>query len=788
MVARIELRRRRLGTLVAMLLVGFVATLTLAAVAGARRSASALRRFDTATSTSNLDVLVSSYTPAQLAAVRDIPGVEGVGVVNLMFVQPTDPRPELQHLNIAAADDAGIGASVDRPRLVAGRLANPNAPLEIDIGQGLASIAHLQVGSFLDIHSLSPADLAAAKRGAGIHLTGPHPHLRVVGIVRRPLDLASMGSAGGVVILTPAFTRVYAPKIANPAGFAFRLRARDPSAVTAALRKIFAGDPAFAPQDLSAEVSGARDSINVITDVLLIFAAIAAIAGIVAIAIVLSRELAITSGEQSALRSLGSTRNQRAAMSGARIIVIAAGGALLGIAGAIAASPLLPFGVARQADPDPGLHADWLVLGPGAIGVLIVAVAIGCVAAARSARVAAAGHAPRRQSFWSRVAAGAGSGLSPAAATGVHMATEPGRGKSAVPLRSAAFGATFGVLGVTTILVFTANLGHFAATPREYGDTFDFWTETTNIQQCNAPDAGISRMPGVASDAVVCYTNLTFAGRPTFAWAAVPVKGTIAPELVTGRPPTTPVEVALGAATLRSLGKHVGDTVSTTGPHGRVVVDRIVGEAVFPELGDPQPVAEGAWFTPAGWSENGATTEEFTRYIVGTYAPHADPAAIGRAVNAQPGTTPVTSARRLPVEISRLRDINWFPRATATLLAILALIAIAHALVTGTRRRRRDLAVLKTLGFVRAQVRHTVGWEATTLAVVGLVVGIPIGLVAGSALWRAIADSVGVPVALVVPAGLFLLIPAAILVVNAIALAPARSAARLRPAVALRSE
>jgi hypothetical protein len=788
MVARIELRRRWLGTLVAMLLVGFVATLTLAAVAGGRRSASALRRFETSTAAGNLEVQVSSYTPAQLATVRDIPGVLGVGVVDLMFVQPTDPRPQLQHLTIAGAVDTAIGSDVDRPRLVAGRLANPNAPLEIDIGQGLASIAHLQVGSVLDTRSLSPADLAAAKRGAGFHLTGPHPQLHVVGIVRRPLDLATMGSAGGVVVLTPAFTRMYDQQIANPPGFTFRVRATDIPGATAALHKIFAGDPGFAPQAVGAEVSGARDSINVITDVLLIFAGIAAIAGFVAIAIVLSRELAISIGDQSALRSLGSTRNQRAAMSGARIILIAAGGALLGIAGAIAVSPLLPFGVARQADPDPGLHADWLVLGPGAMAVLVIAVVIGCVAAARSARVAAAGHVPRRQSFWSRVAAVAGNGLAPAAATGVHMATEPGRGKSAVPLRSAVFGAAFGVLGVTTILIFTANLGHLAATPREFGDTFDFWTETTNIQQCNPPDSGISRMPGVTSDAVLCYTNLTFAGHPTFAWATVPVKGTVAPELVSGRPPETSAEVALGAATLRSLGKHVGDTVSTTGAHGKPVVDRIVGQAVFPELADPQPVADGAWFTPEGWFANGATTEEFTRYIVGTYAPHADPAAIGRAVVAQPGTTPVTSARRLPVEISRLRDINWFPRATATLLAILALIAIAHALVTGTRRRRRDLAVLKTLGFVRAQVRHTVGWEATTLAVVGLVFGIPIGLVAGSALWRAIADSVGVPVALVVPAGLFLLIPAAILVVNAIALVPARSAARLRPAVALRTE
>jgi hypothetical protein len=36
----------------------------------------------------------------------------------------------------------------------------------------------------------------------------------------------------------------------------------------------------------------------------------------------------------------------------------------------------------------------------------------------------------------------------------------------------------------------------------------------------------------------------------------------------------------------------------------------------------------------------------------------------------------------VPTEIDRLRKVNWFPRATAALLALLALIAVAH--------RRRD--------------------------------------------------------------------------------------------------
>lgn len=126
----------------------------------------------------------------------------------------------------------------------------------------------------------------------------------------------------------------------------------------------------------------------------------------------------------------------------------------------------------------------------------------------------------------------------------------------------------------------------------------------------------------------------------------------------------------------------------------------------------------------------------------------------------------------------------------ATLLGALALVAVGHALVTGVRRRRRELALLKTLGFDRGQVRATVAWQATTLAAVGLVVGIPIGLIVGSVVWRLVAEGLGgVSTTATVPAlVVFLVIPAVLLLVNLTAYFPARTAAQTRPAVALRSE
>ena len=110
-------------------------------------------------------------------------------------------------------------------------------------------------------------------------------------------------------------------------------------------------------------------------------------------------------------------------------------------------------------------------------------------------------------------------------------------------------------------------------------------------------------------------------------------------------------------------------------------------------------------------------------------------------------------------------------------------------LLTGVRRRRRDLALLKTLGFTRRQVLGTVAWEASAFAAVALLVGLPLGVVAGHWAWSLFADAAGVSAAATVPlATVLLAIPATLLAANLIAAAPGWEAARLRPALVLRTE
>jgi ABC-type lipoprotein release transport system permease subunit len=84
-----------------------------------------------------------------------------------------------------------------------------------------------------------------------------------------------------------------------------------------------------------------------------------------------------------------------------------------------------------------------------------------------------------------------------------------------------------------------------------------------------------------------------------------------------------------------------------------------------------------------------------------------------------------------PTDVQNLGRVGSLPDVLAGLLALLAASALAHLLVTSIRQRRRDLAVLKTLGFVRSQVSAAVAWQATTVAVVALAVGMPLGFALG---------------------------------------------------------
>ncbi|MDT4892515.1 MAG: putative transport system permease protein, partial [Pseudonocardiales bacterium] len=144
---------------------------------------------------------------------------------------------------------------------------------------------------------------------------------------------------------------------------------------------------------------------------------------------------------------------------------------------------------------------------------------------------------------------------------------------------------------------------------------------------------------------------------------------------------------------------------------------------------------------------------------------------------------------QLPTEVAEIREVRTLPIVLGGFLALLAVGAVGHALATAVRRRSHDLAVLRALGMTQWQCRWVVLTQATVLAVVGLVAGVPIGLALGRTVWRVVADYT--PIQYVAPVAVSVLVlvgPAALLIANALAAWPGRRAARLRIAAILRAE
>ena len=97
--------------------------------------------------------------------------------------------------------------------------------------------------------------------------------------------------------------------------------------------------------------------------------------------------------------------------------------------------------------------------------------------------------------------------------------------------------------------------------------------------------------------------------------------------------------------------------------------------------------------------------------------------------------------------------------------------------------------MLKTLGFTRRQVSVAVAWQATMVGAVAVVVGVPLGLIAGNWGWTAVINQLGLgPTSVNVAGACVAIAVATIVVANLVAVAPGWRAGRLRPAALLRTE
>jgi len=211
----------------------------------------------------------------------------------------------------------------------------------------------------------------------------------------------------------------------------------------------------------------------------------------------------------------------------------------------------------------------------------------------------------------------------------------------------------------------------------------------------------------------------------------------------------------------------------------------VVGTAVFPVVDERSSPGRGVLLGRDDL-ERISTADELNADVLIKWADGVDAEAANAELGERTGTE--VFAPRLPSDVNNLREVKSLPRALAAFLALLAVLAAVHALVSTVRVRRQELAVLRTLGFERRQLGSVLAWQATTIGLIGLVVGVPLGLTAGRVVWKAVASGIGVVDDPVTPALAVVAVSVvALVVVIAAAIVPGRSARNVRPATVLRS-
>jgi hypothetical protein len=827
---RTELRAHLAATAALILLVGVAGGVVIAAAAGARRTDTAFPRF--VKSSRAADVLISPNDLGQKGFYADIerlPQIErssvGAGVFAL-HLRPdgrVDPSAALPFASV----DRTTMFSVSRPKLIEGHMPDPDRATEAIANRFLAAQYHLHAGSRITYLTFKipreVADPSQVKPSDGTVVT-----FTITGIGVFPNDIVPVADLdrAPTLYMTPAYYRKYAdPNVLPFDGIFVRLKPgmsvdaihRDVDRLALKHQKDIGGPLADTPNvppsqlyffadeaDHNARVQAAIRPQSI---ALALFALLAAAAFVLAIGQILSRQLFLDASEYPILRGLGMTRRDLFTLATLRVSLIGFAGGVIAIVVAFLASPIFPVGPARLAEPSPGFSANLAVLGIGLIGTLVALLAVTAYPAWRSAGAAAGvlGAAEVRGSQRpSRIArTTARTGATPTVATGVRMALEPGHGRTAVPVRTALVGLIAAIAAVTAAFTYATSLNRLVTTPRLYGWNWDLYLHgfgpiapTTAIKQA-ADDPTVDQISG--GD----YGTVAIAGRLIPAVGVEPIKGALYPTIVEGRPPVGDDEIVLGASSLRTVHAAIGETIPVA-IDGKARPMRVVGQAVFPSLGrgsfTPTGLGEGAMVTASNLIPPGTTDEEKFNFVIVRVRPGADPLvfqnrlieAVARIDPNSDCASPVGCAgspAERPAELANYARVRATPLILAGLLAVIAAAMIGHALVTSVRRRRHDLAILKTLGFVRRQVSATVAWQATTFAVIALALGLPIGVAVGRWIWTVFADQLGVPPEPVVSLPIVLLaVPAVLLLANAIAAVPGRVASRTQPAAILRTE
>ncbi|MGD0944321.1 MAG: ABC transporter permease [Acidimicrobiales bacterium] len=823
---RATFRHRWSGYLSIVLLLGLVGGLAMGSIAAARRTASSFSVFWASTNPSDLVGATAVLNPTigsdsgynaalvdEIARLPHVTQVESQSGIDFLPLQRNGRPLNAPNFYPPAAGNGygsvdGLYFDQDRVTVIKGRMADPNRADQLMLSPEGAAALGVHVGSVLPVGIYTNAETQLP--GFGTASVKPLRVIdeKVVGIVvfnstivEDDVDASSSPNN----LFTPALTRPLLRCCVNYTASGIRVSggARDISAVAAEFARLVPkGFPALS--DAQASVVGkAQRAIKPEAVALGVFGAIVALAALLIAGQVISRQLRLGAGEREVLRAVGAgpatTSTDGLIGIGGAVVL----GALLAAVVAVGLSPLAPLGPVRPVYPYPGISFDWTVLG---LGVVALVVLLGTIAGVISYR--AAPHRSARREYHandrrsSLVGAAEAAGLPAPALTGARFALESGRGRSSVPVRSAILGAATAVLVVVATVTFGASLDSLVSHPPLYGWNWDYVLASGG----DIPQRQVTTL--LDHDRYIAQWSGIYTGLLAIDGQNVPVLGespnaAVAPPLLSGHGLEGSGQVVLGAVTLAQLHKQLGGTVEVSSGASTVRL-RVVGTTAMPTIGSTIgqhlemgtgallsysliPAVDRNPFNDPIPGPNAILVRLRSGFRPSLELRSLDAIATATTNTANFGVT-VTGVLR-PAEIVNYRSLGDMPVYLGAGLAAGAVAALVLTLFASVRRRRRDLALLKTLGFTRPQLAAAVAWQSTIAVLIGTVVGVPLGIALGRWLWDLFARSIhAVPAPSVPVVSVALIALGALVLANVVAALPGRLAARTPTALLLRSE
>jgi ABC-type antimicrobial peptide transport system permease subunit len=817
--------------LIIVVLVGSIGGLALGSLSAARRTQSSFNVFLASTNPS--DLTVTLYAPNIASELARLPLVRHVGVATYSvnaFPAGRKGAPDFTPA-LVQGSVTGTGSvtdeyfTEDKVAVLAGRMAEPGKADEFVADTEAEHLMGWHLGESVRMYFYTDAQASLSDFGTNKVKPRVSLTMHLVGTIVRNTEvlLDQADRKPDLMIFTPALTHEIVNNKLHYNLYSLQLDhgVRDLSAVQREIISILPRGTTYSFNVTSVIAGEVNRSIEPESIALGVFGLIALLVALVIAAGLLARTLRGESDDLDVMRALGASPVMTSFASLLGLLASILMGGFLAVGVAVALSPLSPIGPVRAVYPDRGFAFDTPVLIYGFLFLVVALVAMTLLFTRRRVRQQYDRRRLALPSSRSRVGRlAADLGLPVTAVVGVRFAFEPGRDRDAVPVRSALVGSILAVAIVVATLTFGNSLATLVSHPSLYGWN---WNYVMAGNGSGVPPQAVRLLksdPYVATWSGDNFANAQING------VTVPIilttyRASVTAPILSGHAVDGPGQIVLGAQTMLQLHKRLGQTVTAsygTKKDYPVYVPptkmTIVGTATLPAIGgtltshtsmgvgailpiDIEPPAFKKFLHAPFESLNGYSAI-FVRLKKGA------PAALARAslekiahygtklLYAVPnggGSAVAVRGVQYPAEIENYRTIGVVPDLLALALAAGAVVALALTLVASVHRRRRDLALLRTLGFTRRQLMSAVAWQASVAGAVGIVAGIPIGVLCGRWLWTLFARNIfAVPEPTVPVVPVIIVAIAAMALANIVAALPGRSAAQTSTAQVLRGE